>query len=244
MTRNLKVLGLALAAVFAFAGIAASSAMATTHDFNSTSLSEKTVLTGTTEEGTVEEFFSNGIGSEPATECHLSYEGTTSENTVNELTVKPADNANCSTFEPNDSHVFFNHCAYVFHGETNANGDAAVDIECAEGSKIELHITGICVLQFGAQTGLRGVHYTNVETAGKKEVTVEATVSGIHFTKSSSRTNNFFCGLVPGDGTNGAYKGKVTVKGYETQEVATGTAKTTPTPTEEGQVNIESKVIG
>jgi hypothetical protein len=212
MTRNLKVLGLALVALCVTSAFMASSASAAGERFRSAS--EKTVLTGTTEAESIEEFKASGV----TVKCKGKFESTGAAKELTTLTVSPTY-TECN----NSTTVRTNHCAYNFASETTgATGDAPVAIEC-EGTpnQIEVDIKGVCILNFGPQTVGGGVHYTNVGEG----VTVESTAKEIVFTKTADGTHTL-CGTITGKGT---YNSKASIScTVDSGTALTGTAKTTP----------------
>jgi hypothetical protein len=236
MSRNLKLLGLALVAVAVLGAMLASAAEA--KEFKFSSATGKSILTGTTDEGFSEEFFANGT-SGVGTKCTaVNYDGTVNGNSVTELTIKPTDKTGCTTFSSGDSEIKYNHCAKILKNATSADEHAAVKIECATGSKIEtIAAGGSCILKFGEQevggTTGNGVHYTNREANGVMHITVETTVMNLTYEAVGA-----FCalgGISQGVHTTGGYLGRVTLKAYEySGTIATGTALTTPGTTIEG----------
>jgi hypothetical protein len=245
MTRKLKVLGLALVAVLAMSAMMASAAQAVEHTFESSSVNEKTILTGS---NTGKEVFTVGLG-EAEVSCTSSiFEGTVEGNKVKEVTVTPTYGkttkpSGCEdAVSKSEAIVHTNHCAYILHNVTDANGDAPVSIECSGTPKEEITVTlpalGVTI-HVPEQTPAGGVHYTNLKEhgPGKKEaVTVKSTVSGIHYRCTGSEVFCFFL-----NGVDGTYKGDTDVTGYEDKSASalSGTEKTTPSGTIEGeQVNV------
>jgi hypothetical protein len=224
MTRNLKVLGLALAAVLAVAAFAASSASAAGFKCEEAPC----VLTGTTENTTVEEKHELFKAAGVSIKCHGEFEATQKAKTAETLTVTPTYTACTGNPAPT---VTTNHCAYVFGATTNAEEHATVEIEC-EGpeeptNRIVVHVPNVCTLTFGPQVLKGGVHYTNL---GEGTVTVKATVKEIVFTKTAPPPpESNFCGLITGKGT---YESTAIVHCYKDEgSELTGTEKTTPTST-------------
>jgi hypothetical protein len=219
MSRNLKVLGLAFAGVLVFAAFAASSASATGFKCNG---QEKCVLTGTTENTTVNESHEFFTASGVTIKCHGEFEATQGAETAETLTVTPTYTA-CTGGQT----VTTNHCAYEFGSTTNAEEHATVKIECATPEeRIEVHIPNVCTLDFKAQTVGGGVHYTNLADG---TVTVKATAKNIAFTKTAPPEGSNFCGLISG---TGKYESTAIVTCYKDEGSAlTGTEKTTPTST-------------
>lgn len=228
MTRMLKTLGVALVAVFAMSAVAASAASAqSSHEFKNSAVGGDAILTGN-DDG-AKHLFRNTPGATPV-ECNATFSASATEEEVDTLTVKPSY-TNCS-WEGNAAAVRANGCAYNFDSDTDANGHAAVEVECEQSTEsIEVEISGICTIKFAPQVVDQGVHYNN-EATSPETVTAEATATGIDFTKSSPGS---FCFLVTG-GTTGTYNGNSTLKAYA--GVNSGGTATTPGTTSEGsQVN-------
>jgi hypothetical protein len=218
MNGHLKALGLALGAVFVLSAVVASAASGA-EKFHFDGL--RTIITATTEAETASEFTAAGI----TVKCHDAYEGTVEESTPEVLTLTPTY-SKCD----NNTEVRTNHCAYRLTSVTDPNGDAPVHTECAEGSKLEIDIKGVCTLSFGEQIPKGGVHYFNVPSS---TFTIEWTVEGKTFTKSNQTGNQFFCGAISG---TAAFHSKLTAHCFRDENASTliGTAKTTPSGTVEG----------
>jgi hypothetical protein len=242
MTRNLKALGLALVAVFAFAAITSSAAQAVplfTGYETPSGTRVHTILEGTTESGgSFAETFITGSGK---IQCHVTYEGTSLTGIDTELTVQPiAFKRPESTVGPNcisvsagvtlTAAVSFNSCDYVFHSGVKLASDeytGTVDVKCTfAGDAIDIKITKNgtvetkCTIKVPAQSGLSHVIYRNErKPAGETHVTAEATVNkangkGITYTSEGGLLN---CGLANGEHVEGAeYEGRVTVNGANT----------------------------
>jgi hypothetical protein len=215
MTRNLRALSLAIFALLALGAVYASSASAAGEEFHCDVA--PCILTGTTETPeSVEEFKATGV----IVKCHGQFEATQATKTAKILTVSP-HYTECN----NSTTVRTNHCDYQFGSETSAAGHGAVSIKCSGGSKLEVDIKGVCILNFTEQTVGQGVHYTNV---GTTSVTVQATANEIAFTKTSDATHTL-CGTISGKGT---YASKTLQKCFGDLGTAlTETAATTPTET-------------
>jgi hypothetical protein len=223
MTRNLRALGVAMFALLALGAVYASSASAAGEEFHCDEA--PCILTGTTETPeSVEEFKAMGV----TVKCHGQFEATQATKTAKVLTVSP-HYTECN----NSTTVRTNHCDYTFAAETNAAGHGATNVKCSGGTKIEVDIKGVCILNFGEQTVEQGVHYTNV---GTSSVTVEATAKGIVFTKTSDATHTL-CGTITG---TGSYGSKTLNKCFQDLGTPlTETAATTPTGTTKEGVTTE-----
>ena len=221
MRRNLKALGLALAAVFAMSAVSASAASATTHDFHSHG------NTVTAEAENTQVFTTES--SELTLVCEeLTATGMVAEGESEEVEVHPVYNNEenaCENSLIGSMTVETEGCDYVFTGETDANGHAEVHVVCEAGHEINIVSSG-CTLHIPEQT-VTGIHYNNQnENTNEKDITVEATVTGIHYTSSG-----FLCGFagIPSEGNDGVEEGNSTVKGYSdtTETTQTGVWFTT-----------------
>ncbi len=228
MTRKLKALGIALVAVFAMSVVVAQAAQA--HEFTASQY-PAVVTGGFANAENPDKFTLEGLGITVICSSAV-FEGTAS-GASEELTITPTYGSTSSpsgcketTFNT-EAIVHTNHCAYVFHGATDANEHAAVDVECAAGNAIEVTLPGLGIdLSIGAQAGLKGVHYTNETIGGHKVVKVDTTVSGITVSCTDTAETGL-CELI-GNGKI-QYTGTELVKGYvDTGSAQTGTAKTTP----------------
>lgn len=223
MTRNLKALALALAIVFALGAITAGAASA--HEYRSS----VTLTTLTGETLTTEKFYLNGLGGKTAVECpKAKYDGTTTGSPSQNLFIKPTD-ITCNTFQANDTHVKFNDCGYIYEFATDANGHAQVTPICKKTPTIEIQVTNVCTFTVtsGEQTG---VHYTNIAGNPTTHFVVETTIEKIKYTKAGP-----FCLMLEGDGTNGAWEGAYTLKGYEDLDDKPQADQYTPGATKEGK---------
>jgi hypothetical protein len=187
MTRNLKALGLALAAVFAMSAIAASAAQATP---TLTSETSPVTLTGT----------GGGLGSgeklvafKESVECEKStYHTALTAASVPEITIEAEYGPECRTGTGLRATVTMNGCTYlVYDLKFNATGkdyDATVDIICPVGKVIEVHVyaskaaheakTSLCTWTIPAQQELEKATITTKTTEGKNfgDVTLQGTI--------------------------------------------------------------------
>ena len=171
MSRNLKVLGLALVAVFAMSAMVASAASATTHR-----LTAETATADLTGNQTVANQFK--LTGATVTCNTVKFSGTAATLTE-EITVHPTYEGNCQVSPIGSATINTEGCNYTITGETNATGHAPVHIVCS-GSN-EITINGPCVIHVkGGQTPTGGVTFTNGVDPTKGDVTVKATVTGIH----------------------------------------------------------------
>jgi hypothetical protein len=205
MIRNLKVLGFALAAVFAMNAMTTSPALAV----------EETqgVLTS---DGPV-----NLMGSdlllEPSTlefsatqrlECIGNYGlGVVNETPHFSVNLSAGKSITTLTITPTyiscfgvigaskaPATVTMNGCDYVAHIQTtnfDGNYSGSIDVVCPAGKRVEIHIysnnehkTSICTYTLGAQTGKTGIVFKNEKFIG--EVTLGGTATGLKATRDAS----------------------------------------------------------
>lgn len=191
MTRNLKVLGLAVVAALALVALAASSASATNPRFHTEQA--HTALNGS-QEGT-NTFKVNAGTVHCAT---ATFTGTSSVVTPTELTIAP-NYQGCKittvTFETLEAVVDMNGCHYLF------TPSGQVHLTCPTAP---IRVTApLCTVTVHPQT-VEKVDYTNVDVEKTRSTTVTSTATGLAYTQSS---------LCPGGGagsfTNGTYAGSV-----------------------------------
>jgi hypothetical protein len=208
MIRNLKTLGLALAAVSALSSVAATAATAQQGEFTSDGpvTMKATENAGTTNALTA---FGLTVKCPETTYTGHKYNVTPHEllpNDVTTATVTPHykqvaanGDANCRATPGNfPITVHMNGCDYVVHlGATTEKANtyaATLDIVCPAGKEITLtgwttdheHTTGLspfCVLHIPPQTGLTGAHFTDTTNG-----TVD--VSGALESMKATKTNN------------------------------------------------------
>ena len=226
MYRNLKALGLAVAALFAFGAIAAS---ASAHEFHSNS--EVTHLTAA---ATSPQVFFASAGDAQRVQCEKVNVSGTIEGEEKEAGTFASPEA---TVEPTYSEcaiwegitrvigvtVTSTGCHYNFSGATDANGHANVEILDTTGTPcanspggITITVLGQACIHVEPTTGATtGVHYNNITTEnGVKDIEVEATVEGI----KSVTTHHPLVGCNFEEGktdTTGTYTGKVDVTGFK-----------------------------
>ncbi len=243
MTRNLKILGLALVAMTALGAVSAQSAFAAEeflHWHPGEANPHAVGLTGeqhTTEPNQVTRLF-NGSGVEKANftckklKLEGTVEGVTHESpetgltvTTQTVTLHPVISECTSTFGGALT-VKTNKCHLHFEGkETAAGGVQPAGIECGAGESIEITASG-CTIKVGSQAASTvegGVHYINNKPAATNEwdLTVEVNQKGINFTSSA------LCQLIgiPASGIESRFEGKWTIKGFEDLGGETGAYK-------------------
>jgi hypothetical protein len=194
MTRNLKVLGLALVAVFAFAAISASGASAETKIQAAwTATPDETVnITGFQVEGQ----YKFQLGGTGTTECDVDFDGHTPGKTTS-LAMTPTY-SKCQTTVFGISRpttVTHNGCylTLTVHTFDDAIGAGQIHLLCPEGKKIEIHVfndaahTEVrCTYTFEPQTIGEGISYANMSEIGlKKTVTLFTSSAPLKAKKSS-----------------------------------------------------------
>jgi hypothetical protein len=206
MSRNIKVLGLALVAMLAMSAVVASAASATAFNFKSETV--PTQLTGKQHAGN--DVFTTDAGKVECTEA--TYLGEQTVSPVNNVSVVPTYTG-CTAFGFANTPIDVNGCSYKFTAITKEAGnfEGAVDIICPAGKVIEVTAFG-CTVTIGSQTGLKKVTYTNVGAGTTREVTVDVNLTGI---KYEEHNKGIFptCANNTVATTNGTYVGAGLVTG-------------------------------
>ena len=214
MIRKLKVLGLALGAVFALSATMASGASAVDIFTVENGGVNTAVLTG---ESANNLFKITGAGFE--IKCGVSRFAGTVTNGASTATIFPTyyqttPGTKCPTTLGN-ALVKMNGCDYDLTGSTTGSdggsADATVSITCTSPNVIEIQGPLGCTVSIPQQTPTSGgVTYANEGAGATRAVTVTATSTGITYTATNA------CTLV-GINTHGNdadYTGTVTVKGF------------------------------
>ena len=220
MTRNLKVLGLALVAAFAMSAMVASAASATDYWFKSAN--SWTVLTGsqvgsdqfTTNSGTV-------------TCSTTSYTGSQSGTTATTVSLTPTYSG-CQISGVSAT-IHTNGCFYEFHTHTKTAGTptpyhVTTTIRCPTTTspshkthQIEITVgkpTVKCTIDVPEQTIATGVTLTN-EAGTPTDIKADISIAtGITYSETTG-TGAGAC-TTNDDATNGAYTGVATIKGEDT----------------------------
>jgi hypothetical protein len=210
MMRNLKILGLALVAVFAMSAVAASAASAD----QLTSEVSPVTLTGA-QEGT--DTFTITAGN---TNCkEVSYVGTTATPTTT-VSATPSYPEKTKLAEQNCTSLGFpatihtNGCTYLFHIEGGASTSGTLDVVCPAGKEITVTAvsggTTKCTIHVPAQTGLGPVTFSNVGAGATRELKVEAKITNLKYSHTEGTGLGKCTG---GTGTTGSYTGKALVTG-------------------------------
>jgi hypothetical protein len=241
MTRNLKALGLALAAVFAMSALGASSAAAepeftgietTTPGGEHVSTHVHTTIDGS-QHGAEPDVFTLGSVSIRCNEA--KYTGTSADGSDPTLTVTPTY-SECKAAFTFVTHVEMNGCDYLFHAGTQVTAGmhytGTVDIVCPENQSITLRVTTLagatkCLIHIRPQTGLTGITYTVKTNASppdaETDVTVDVEIPQITTETTGTSTN---CGGLneghhgANDGNWATYHGEATITGTNTAKEA------------------------
>ena len=197
MTRNLKVLGLALCMAMAFGALAAQGAVAA-EEFHSEA--ETTHLTA---EGTSNQIFEAKTGENKAVLCKkISIDQTAGTATIEgtsspTVTVRPVYEE-CGIYEGASTsetslvikaNVNTTGCHYTFHAETtsgNPTGGEHANVDIAACENIEVKVLGVTCIDVPAQTVTDAVRYDNVGAGNTRAIEVTATAHSI----TSKTTNN------------------------------------------------------
>ncbi len=203
MSRQLRLLGLALLAVVATSAVGAGGAQAGIF----TPAAFPATITGA------------AVGShELTTNIGLMFCAPTFHSKVTaasaEMTVAPTYGTSC-TINGEEVHVNNNGCDFLMHAGNTQGEDAVggfMDIVCPEGSAMDFEITTnpICHLTIPGQKGLGSLTYTN-NTGAAKDVNVDFNLGGITY-----HLGNNCAGA--GTYANGMYEGASTLKA-EVEEV-------------------------
>lgn len=206
MIRTFKILGIALSAVFAMSGAAASSASA--NPFFHTEFAG-TILTGG-QTGLVANVLTTDLGE---MKCKVvQFSGSQAAQTTTTMTLKPKYEE-CKIGMTNAT-VTLNGCAYTFHLEEQEEPvEARMGIECPfAGGKIEIH-AGECTITVPAQEPRKTVTFTNEGEGTTRSVVADLNVSGIHYIEHGAG-----CASQTQTTENGTYTGVITVKGEDSEE--------------------------
>lgn len=198
MIRNYKAFGLALVAMLALGAFVAQAASAKP-------LTVEGVATGTTIHITADQEtahkFTTPNGSVSCTTA--SFDATkateTAAGAISELTVAPTYTG-CTAFGFASAHVAVNGCTYTLTTPTSIGvgvvtwHPSQIHIDCPT-KPIEITPTSfgvsVCTQSVGAQTPTSGhIVGRNVEKSNPMDVTLEVTLSGLHYTGSGSVCGN------------------------------------------------------
>ncbi len=177
MTRNFKILGIALLATVVMGATGASAASA--HVFHSESV--KTKLTGA--QATKNKLTVAGLGVECTTATFI---GSMSEKTQSEVQNIAPTYAGC-VYGSNAATVSVNNCSFTLTSSTDATGDATTRVLCPTEKHIEIEVPAIsCIITLkdtsdsmngGSQTATGGVHYTNEGAGTTRDTLIDLTAT-------------------------------------------------------------------
>ncbi len=209
MTRNLKVLGLAVVAVLAMSAVAASAASA--HVFHSEV--EKTTITGAQVEKN--KFTVAGQTVECAT---ATFAASASEKTVTEVENVAPTYGTCN-YGAETATVTMEGCTYTLSSTTDVNGDALTKVNCPAGKHITIDLAKGCKITVkeaaasnGTQTATGGVHYTNQGAGTTRDVLIDLTATvKVSHDWTGEGAEPLACKNIVG---TGKLTGTVTVKGF------------------------------
>jgi hypothetical protein len=209
MKRNLKTLGLALAAVFAFSAVAASAASA---HYVFTPGANPAVITGSQIGGKAENFFEITSRGTKVACTGASYIGTTEGSEPTEVKVHPTYTG-CEAFGIAAT-VDTAGCDYLLTGETDLEEHGKVHVICNAGAMIKITIPSIsCTLKVHEQTPTEGgITYHNI-AGPPADIEATATVKGVTYEREG---NGVLCAAgAPSEGNDSDLTGKITIKSFE-----------------------------
>ncbi|HEX8752875.1 MAG TPA: hypothetical protein VF731_05605 [Solirubrobacterales bacterium] len=225
--KHLKVLGLALVAIFALSAVAAQGAFAA-EEFHSEK--QNTIITAEQQAGAagiqileIEGGLKVECSTFKAEGTSTATAGSGSNWTAPSITVRPEYKGSpatggmtkCDSFLGHETvEVTTNECHYKLFAATTAE-HALTSVICPTGKKIEISGGGLTLkIGGGAENeNLTGVRYTNLGSGTSRNVTVKAEVAGIHYTCEPEFT--CFLAGVPNSGSNAKYTGASESKGFE-----------------------------
>lgn len=219
MIRNLKVLGLALIAVFAMTAVAASTASAAEEEVTLTPAEYPALLTGTNDPSEVHPNHTFTTSGGAKVECKsILFTGTIAAKGVGDtnVTITP-DYSECTALGMGAT-VNMTGCDYVFHhGETSGTTfiNGTVDLKCPTGTtgpdvtiyKDKAHTEELCRLTVWNFVNKPANTYTNI-AGSPNDVTVVTTAKEINVT----RTGSLLCGAAA---QTAVYTGATTLRAYK-----------------------------
>ena len=202
MTRNLKILGLALVAAFAMSAVVASSASA----YLGTTEKQPSTLTGAQENTNV--FTTHGGEVKCTTATYHGEQATTSASSI---TLTPTYTG-CTAFGFINIPIHTNNCHYLFTPVTPLTNprQATVHIICPT-KPIEITAPG-CEVTVESQTPTGGtITVKNIGAGATRELTIETALTGIHYTEHE-RAGFPNCKSETVTTTNGTFTGNAKLK--------------------------------
>jgi hypothetical protein len=215
MIRNLRVLGLALVAVCAFAAVSASSASAITHKLT---CAEATCIITGEQVGNVHAFGTKSSSLEVSC-TGAKFGPTTISSGATSITIGPLTYSGCTALGFAAT-VDTTGCNYVLKGETDSftntagasEGEkATVAVDCTGTNVIKITAVLGCTISIGNTNNqnLLGVKYDNESAVGQpNEVKVTVTVDKITYDSEK-------CPGIPAHGTDGFLTQTVTAKAFK-----------------------------
>jgi len=234
MIRNFKAFGLALVAVLALGAIAAQGASAVPLTVEGIA-SGGTVFPLGDQDGKTHTFTSSA-GNVVCTEASFPAKGSVGAGgAVNEITVTPSypteklgGGNNCVAFGFANAHVKTNGCTYTFTTPTVVSPGVVtwhgsqVHLECPAGKVIEITPTSfgasVCTETIEPQTPTSG-HVVGRNVAGSvpMDITLEITLTGIHYIGHGAPCDPKPGGVETTTQTNGTLTGNSTIKCYSNE---------------------------
>jgi hypothetical protein len=204
MIRNLKVLGLALVAVFAMSAMVASAASAAQF----TSAQSTTTLTGEEVNGQTE-LLVTGTGIKCS---EVSFHAHVSSTAVGAVTATPTYTG-CLTSIGSTATV----TGFGDHGEENTcdyliDADGTADLVCDPGAEVTIDAS-TCVVHIPAQNNIGTIGYETGLRNGVHDLTLKINITSI----AANHTDGFLCPMNGGSGnaSSATLKGDVTVWGED-----------------------------
>jgi hypothetical protein len=209
MTRNLKIMGVALIAAFALGAVAASAASAEIFVFTSTA--ETSALKGQ-QTGTSKITVDAG-----ALSCEVGkFTGEQWTEAAFEVTLSPSYEK-CTLAGVSGTEVAVNGCHYVVTvvGIEGSKDESEAAVECEEGKSITVtaKVAGItkCTVHIGPQEGLKSVTVANSGSPSKVNATLA--ITGLKYSQTAG-TGLGACATAEGT-ANGTYESTVAVGDFE-----------------------------
>jgi hypothetical protein len=222
MTRNLKTFGIAFAAVFAVAALAASAAQAQTDPAHFTAGANSGYIELTEHPNATTQLLTTDFGAFSCDGFNATghFEGGEGGSTTfEELTLEEVEYYEECNYAGNEAEVNFDGCHYTLENpswDTEAE-DGKSDLTLGpEGCAVTINIpiTGCEKVVPGGQTFSNALTYTNVKTDQKEELTIHASFKGLAYL--------IYCGpeteTLVYAAENGTYEGTLTAKAFDTND--------------------------
>ena len=217
MMRNLKVLGIAMAAVFAMSAVIASAASAD----QLTSESSPVTLTGAQIASENNKLTSPEVGT---ISCETAdYNATSVATPTRTITVTPVY-TNCRVFGfLSHTPIHMNGCDYLLHVNTAANDTTGTaDLVCPAGATVTATAISVgttkCTVHIAPQTNLAKIEATNIGSGATREIELHLEIENI----AETHTKGSGLGACPaGSSTKAVLEGTVKVTGETTSATPT-----------------------